>query len=138
MSANHPIRILVIDDDPGVRGLLTVLFEREGWAVTTAADGEAALEQIARVRPDVVILDLMLPKRTGVEVMQQLAERDAAAAEKVLVLTAISETQIRRLPANLRMRKLMRKPFDNTELLQSVKACGSGPDAGVAMHGGRR
>jgi DNA-binding response OmpR family regulator len=133
MSANEPIRILVIDDDPGVRGLLTILFEREGWTVTTAADGEVALEQIARVRPDVVILDLMLPKRTGLEVLQQIAEHDDDTAEKVLVLTAISEAQLRRLPAGLRVRKLMRKPFDNAELLQSVKACGSGVDAPAGM-----
>jgi DNA-binding response OmpR family regulator len=129
MSANKPMRILVIDDDPGVRGLLTILFEREGWSVATAVDGEVALEQIARVRPDVIILDLMLPKRTGVEVMRQIAERDQAAADTVLVLTAVSEAQLRTLPADFRARKLMRKPFDNTELLQSVKACGSRLDA---------
>ncbi|HYC91562.1 MAG TPA: response regulator [Thermoanaerobaculia bacterium] len=138
MSANEPIRILVIDDDPGVRGLLTILFEREGWAVTTAADGEVALEQIARVRPDVVVLDLMLPKRTGLEVIRQIAEQDDGTAEKVLVLTAISEAQLRRLPVDLHVRKLMRKPFDNAELLQSVKACGSRVDARAGMRSARR
>ena len=133
MSTIEPIRILVIDDDPGVRGLLTILFEREGWTVTTAADGEVALEQIARVQPDVVVLDLMLPKRTGLEVIRQIAERDDAAAEKVLVLTAVSEAQLRRLPADLHIRKLIRKPFDNTELLQSVKACGNRLDPRAGM-----
>lgn len=133
MCANESMSILVIDDDPGVRGLLTVLFEREGWAVTTAADGDAALEQIASVRPDVVVLDLMLPKRTGLEVIQQIAERGDGAAENVLVLTAVSEAQLRRLPADLHVRKLIRKPFDNRELLQSVKACCSDFDGQAGM-----
>jgi len=129
MSANEPIRILIVDDDPGVRRLLTILFEREGWTVTTAADGQTAVEQVALVRPDVVILDLMLPTRTGLEVLQEMTAEDDGRAESVLVLTAISEVQLRRLPADLRVWQVMRKPFDNVELLQSVKACSSRLDA---------
>jgi DNA-binding response OmpR family regulator len=122
---NKPIRILIVDDDPGVRGLLTILFERQGWTVTTAADGEFAAEQMTREQPDVVILDLMLPKRTGLEVLQQMVEQDDTTAERVLVLTAVSEAQLRRLPADLPVWKVLRKPFDNTELVRTVEACGS-------------
>ena len=83
MSANEPIRILIVDDDPGVRRLLTILLLQE---MTAENDGHA---------------------------------------ESVLVLTAISEVQLRRLPAGLRVWQVMRKPFDNVELLPSVKACSS-------------
>jgi two-component system, OmpR family, alkaline phosphatase synthesis response regulator PhoP len=121
--SRESIRILVVDDDPGIRRLLVLLFQREGWTVTTVADGQLAVEQIALGRPDVVILDLMLPKRSGVEVLQDETLRDYPSAERVLVLTAASQAQLRKLPSNLRIRQLIRKPFDNTELVESVKAC---------------
>jgi CheY-like chemotaxis protein len=121
-SYNEPIRILVVDDDPGIRRLLVILFQREGWIVTTVADGELAVEQIALARPDVVVLDLMLPKRSGVEVLQDATVQDYPSAERVLVLTAASEAQLRRLPTDFRIRQLIRKPFDNFDLVQSVRA----------------
>lgn len=117
------LRILVIDDDPGLRGLLTALFEREGWSVTTAADGEVAVQQLALAPPDVVILDLMLPKLMGLEVLQQMTTQDPAWGQRVLIVTAIAEVQLRRLPAGLGVWQIVRKPFDNTELVQSVQAC---------------
>ena len=118
-----PIRILVVDDDPGVRGLLTVLFKREGWSVTTAADGELAVEQLTLARPDVVILDLMLPKLMGLEVLGQIIANDSTCGERVLILTAISEAELRKLPTDLPVRRVIRKPFDNADLVRSVKAC---------------
>jgi CheY-like chemotaxis protein len=124
-ECSETFHILVVDDDPGVRRLLTILFEREGWNVITAADGEAATEAIARVRPDVILLDLMMPKRNGLEVLQQLIRDDHASAERVVVLTAVSEAQLRRLPAGLPVWQVIRKPFDNEQLMQSVRACGA-------------
>jgi DNA-binding response OmpR family regulator len=121
--SNESIRILVVDDDPGVRRLLVLLFQREGWSVTTVEDGERAVEQIALARPDVVVLDLMLPKLSGVEVLQDATLQDYPSAERVLLLTAASQAQLRRLPSDLRIRQLIRKPFDTAELLQSVRAC---------------
>jgi DNA-binding response OmpR family regulator len=123
-ESSEPLHILIVDDDPGVRHLLTILFEREGWNVVTAADGEAAVEQIARARPDVILLDLIMPKRNGLEVLEHLIRDDQASAERVVVLTAVSETQLRRLPSNLPVWQIIRKPFDNDQLMQSVKACG--------------
>jgi DNA-binding response OmpR family regulator len=123
--SDNPIRILVIDDDPGVRGLLTILFKREGWTVITAADGEIAVQQMALERPDVVILDLMLPKLMGLEVLRQITAQDSTCGQRVLVVTAIAEAELRKLPADLGVWKVIRKPFDNAELVRTVQACGS-------------
>jgi DNA-binding response OmpR family regulator len=81
-------RILFADDDPGMRALVAINFEAEGFAVTTASDGIAALEEVERVRPDLVVLDVMMPGLDGLEVLQELRKRPAAADIPVVLLTA--------------------------------------------------
>jgi len=122
-TSDDPVRVLVIDDDPGLRGLLTALFNREGWTVTTAADGETAVHQMALDAPDVVILDLMLPQLMGLEVLRRITAQDSTCRDRVLVVTAISQAQLRTLPADLGVWAVIRKPFDNAELVRSVQAC---------------
>ena len=136
--SHDPFRILVIDDDPGLRGLLTVLFHREGWEVTTAADGQMAVQQMTLTRPHVVVLDLMLPKLTGLEVLEQITAQDPTCGQRVLIVTAISEAQLRKLPTDLGVWQVIRKPFDNIELLRSVHACATrlahAPGQAKAVH----
>jgi DNA-binding response OmpR family regulator len=124
MSTPAPLRVLVIDDDVGIRRLLTILFEREGWSVTAAADGEDGATQITSSNPDVVVLDLMMPKRDGLDLIKQMNAEDPARLRAIVVLTAVSEAQLRRLPENLGVWQIIRKPFDNQAILQSVRACG--------------
>lgn len=119
-----PLRVLIIDDDAGIRRLLTILFEREGWSVTASADGDDGVSQIAKTNPDVVVLDLMMPKRDGLDLIRQLSAEDPARLGAIVVLTAVSEAQLKRLPPNLGVWQVVRKPFDNASILQSVRACG--------------
>ena len=85
MSGSH---VLVVDDEAIVRDVLTRYLEREGFRVDVAADGEAALDLAARSRPDIVVLDLMLPKIDGLEVFRRL--RDGGDLP-VVMLTAKGE-----------------------------------------------
>lgn len=81
-------RILVAEDDPTTAGLITDVLEFEGFEVTVAPDGEAALACIDRRVPDALILDLMMPKVSGITVLRRLRERADTRTLPVVVLTA--------------------------------------------------
>jgi signal transduction histidine kinase/DNA-binding response OmpR family regulator len=80
--------VLVVDDDPLVRRLAREVLEREGWAVAEAVDGRAALAQVQEVRPQLVILDLMMPQMDGFEFIEQFRASEAWRAIPVVVVTA--------------------------------------------------
>jgi len=80
--------ILLVEDEDSLRRVMSDLLQREGYRVVEAADGVAALEQVDRHAPDVVLLDLNLPRLDGYEVLSQLRSRPATAALPVIVLTA--------------------------------------------------
>ncbi|HEX2165397.1 MAG TPA: response regulator, partial [Thermoanaerobaculia bacterium] len=81
-------RVLVVDDDPGVRYLLRRLFHRIGWRVAEAADGHEALAQAGGDEPDLVVLDLKLPTLSGVEVLAALADSGRFGEPPVVVFTS--------------------------------------------------
>ena len=113
-------RILVVEDDPAIlRGLADNL-RLESHDVLTATDGEAALRLIQQQRPDLVILDLMLPKLDGYEVCRRVRRDDLATA--ILILTARGEEADRVLGLDLGADDYMSKPFSLRELLARVRA----------------
>lgn len=77
--------IFVIDDDATVRDLLELLIEGEGFRCETAADGEEGLQKIGKLRPDLILLDLMLPRYGGIEILRQLQTGDTASIPIVVV-----------------------------------------------------
>ena len=81
-------RVLVVDDEDDIRELCRVNLEFEGYEVIDAADGEAALQMARRDKPDVIFLDLMMPKMDGWDVLRHLKEDDATATIPVILLTA--------------------------------------------------
>jgi len=85
---SRDVRILFADDDPGMRALVVINLEAEGFAVTTACDGNTALEEVERVHPDLIVLDVMMPGRDGLEVLEELRNSPAAAGIPVVLLTA--------------------------------------------------
>src|SRR6202140_4032712 len=82
------VHILFADDDPGMRALVVINLEAEGFEVTTAEDGFSALEKAERLHPDLIVLDVMMPGRDGLDVLQKLRKRPAVAAIPVVLLTA--------------------------------------------------
>jgi DNA-binding response OmpR family regulator len=113
-------RILIVDDDDATRGLLSTILGRRGFAVDTARNGIEALACLRSCIYSAMLLDLMMPVKSGYDVLDELREIDAAARPIVFVLTAGAPT--RDLDPNL-VAGSIRKPFDVEILLDMVAAC---------------
>lgn len=114
-------RILIVDDEPNIVISLEFLMKREGYEVAVASDGDAALEQVAAKRPDLVLLDVMLPMKSGFEVCQQLRANPQWAGIKVVMLTAKGrEAEVEKGLA-LGADAYMTKPFSTKDLVGQVK-----------------
>lgn len=122
-------RVLVVEDDPSVRGLLHTLLTAEGYEVSTASDGLAGLVKAAQTLPDLILLDLMMPDLGGVRVLEELREDPELDETPVVVVTG----QVDAVPG---MRRILGddnvfvKPFGVAELLARVAAITGGPEAG--------
>ncbi len=115
-------KILVADDEPNIVISLEYLFKREGYTVLLARDGQEALDMIASEKPDLVLLDVMMPKKTGFEVCQAVRANEVLQATKILMLTAKGrDTDISKGLA-LGADAYMTKPFSTRELVQKVAA----------------
>jgi DNA-binding response OmpR family regulator len=113
-------KILVADDEPNIVISLEFLLKREGYTVVIARDGQEAIEAIERERPDLVLLDVMMPKKTGFEVCQDVRTNDALQATKILMLTAKGrDTDVAKGMA-LGADAYMTKPFATRDLVQKV------------------
>ena len=113
-------RILLVEDDPGLRLTLTHRLDSEGYRVETAADGEAGLARAAGDVFDLVILDVMLPRRNGFDVCRDLRRRGVATP--VLMLTARGQVADRVVGLKLGADDYLTKPFEMAELLARVEA----------------
>ncbi len=112
--------ILLVDDEPSILQLARMYLEREGFRVQEARDGEAALDAVGRLRPALIVLDIMLPKLDGLEVCRRLrASHDAAA---ILMLTARDEDVDKILGLELGADDYLTKPFNPRELVARAKA----------------
>lgn len=114
--------ILVVDDDVAVRVLLRTVLERMNFKVELAEDGEAALAKLQRRRYAVLLLDLMMPKMSGYDVLSNLQELPASRHPHVIVFTAAGQTGIDRIPAE-RVCATIRKPFDLATFLATLREC---------------
>lgn len=118
--------ILVVDDDPAVQRVLVQALELEGHRVTTADDGEQALSAIATELPDIVVLDVMMPKVHGFEVLRRIREDERTRTLPVILLTAKSATEDVWEGWSRGVDYYMTKPFDIEELLRFLEYVFSG------------
>jgi DNA-binding response OmpR family regulator len=112
--------ILIVDDEPSILQLSRMYLERENFRAEAAADGEAALEAIQRMKPALVVLDLMLPKLDGMEVCRRL--RAAGNPVAILMLTARDEDIDKILGLEIGADDYLTKPFNPHELVARIKA----------------
>lgn len=116
-----PGTVLLVEDEPNIKEAVSFILERDGWTVHAHGDGATALEAVARHAPDVVILDVMLPGRSGLEVLRALRADPATAALPVLMLTAKGQARDRAEAEALGVSRFMTKPFANREVLAAVR-----------------
>ena len=117
-TAGKPDRILLVDDEPGIRDVLAQYLRGEGFDVSEAGDGAAALDRVRSDSPDLVILDLNLPRMSGVEVFRQLR---ASGDIPVIMLTARVDEVDRVVGLELGADDYVGKPFSPREVVARVK-----------------
>ena len=119
-------RVLIAEDDPNIVESLSFVLSRDGFDVSAVLDGEAALRRLHRDPPDMMILDVMLPKRNGFEVLKLVKADPALRAMPVLVLTAKGQAQDRWMAERIGVDGFMTKPFSNTDVVQAVRRLARG------------
>lgn len=112
--------VLIIEDEPNIVESLTFLLERAGYAVSSEVDGDKALGRIAELRPDCVILDVMLPHKSGFDILRDLRLR-GETAPKVLMLTAKGQNRDQQMAEDIGVDVFMTKPFANAEVVARVR-----------------
>ena len=114
-------KILIADDEPNILISLEYLMQREGYTVSVARDGEEALAAILRDRPALVLLDVMMPKKSGFEVCQEVRANDAVRHTLILMLTAKGRDTDAAKGLGLGADAYMTKPFSTKQLVLKVR-----------------
>ena len=115
------VDILIAEDEPAILESLDFILQRCGWTVDTVSDGEAALEAVRRLRPRLLLLDIMLPKRSGLQVLKTIRAEAGLKDVPVLILTARGQRHDRQLAAELRADSFVTKPYGNDEVIGEVR-----------------
>ncbi|HVE73577.1 MAG TPA: response regulator [Mycobacteriales bacterium] len=114
-------RVLVVDDDPVIRQLITVNLELEGFEVVTAVDGQDCLDKVREVAPDVITLDIMMPRMDGWEAATRLRADPVTAGIKVMLVSARAQAADLQRGDRIGVDAYLTKPFDPSELIETVR-----------------
>lgn len=115
-------KVLLIEDEPNIIEAISFILSRDGWEVKTHANGLDAMEAVRRRAPDLIILDVMLPGKSGYDILGEIREDADYAATPVLMLTARGQTRDRELAERAGASRYMTKPFSNADMLAAVRA----------------
>ncbi|MGJ8605290.1 MAG: response regulator transcription factor [Marivita sp.] len=115
-------QVLLIEDEPNIIEAISFILSRDGWTVKTHSNGADAVEMIKERQPDVVILDVMLPGKSGYDILRELREDPRGAELPVLMLTARGQTKDREIAERAGCNAFMTKPFSNADVLETVRA----------------
>ncbi len=113
--------VLVIEDEPNITEAIRFILARDGWQVLTHADGHDALARIEAISPQLVILDVMLPGRNGMEILRAMRDKAHLADLPVIMLTARGQTSDREAALHNGASLYMSKPFSNADLLAAAR-----------------
>lgn len=129
-------RILLVEDEPNIVEAIRFILSRDGWQVSTHSDGRTAVEAVRRALPDVLVLDVMLPGRSGFDILRDLRAEAATADLPVLMLTAKGQERDREQAERYGVTRFMTKPFANADVLTAVNAMASGAQAATVPPAG--
>ena len=112
-------RVLIIEDEPNIGESLRFLLEREGLMVAVQSNGALAMDSVQATAPDLVILDVMLPNRSGFDILRDL-QNSPETRPKVMMLTAKGQARDRETATKIGVDSFMTKPFSNKEIVATV------------------
>jgi DNA-binding response OmpR family regulator len=113
--------ILLVDNNIDTLKIVSLILQGEGYAIDTAVDGEKALTQVSEKPPQLILLDLMLPKLNGIDVCRRLKQNEATRHIPVIIMTAKSKDEAQKGAATAGADSYLLKPFDPGELVDRVK-----------------
>jgi DNA-binding response OmpR family regulator len=114
-------RVLVVDDDEVIRQLIAVNLTLEGFDVATAVDGQDCLDKVAAINPDVITLDVMMPRLDGWVTAMELRKNPETSHVKVVLITARAQDDDRGRGEQIGVDAYLTKPFDPTEMIRIVR-----------------
>ena len=113
--------VLLVEDELNIIEAMRFLLTRDGWTVDTHSSGDDAAAVVRETNPDLVVLDVMLPGKSGFDVLGELRSDEATADLPVLMLTARGQSRDREMAEKAGVSRFMTKPFSNTEVLNAVR-----------------
>lgn len=124
------VDVLIAEDEPSILDSLEFILQRAGLSCAAVTDGAAVVSAVRRLSPRMLVLDVMLPHRTGFEVLKQLRGDPMTEALPVLILTAKGQQQDRRIAEGLGASRFITKPYANAEVVSTVQQLldGTGAD----------
>jgi len=115
-------KIMVVDDEENVLKLIQIIFEKEGYDVIGASNGKECLEKLKTVKPDLIIMDLMMPELTGKETAEKIRRNPKTKNLKMIFLTVARLSDVgKKELRGLKVLDYITKPFDNSDLIKRVK-----------------
>ncbi len=130
-TMDRKFRILAVDDEQHIRRLIQVSLERQGFEVLTAVDGKDALDKVANDKPDLVVLDVMMPQIDGFEVLKSLRKNKETRELPVIMLTAKTQDSDVFTGWQHGADLYLTKPFNPTELVAFVKRIFNSKDTDI-------
>ena len=114
-------KVILIEDERNIIEAISFILSRDGWDVKTHSNGHDAIDAVRQRQPDVVILDVMLPGKSGFEILQEIRNDADLASLPVLMLTARGQDKDREMAERAGASLYMTKPFSNAEVLDAVR-----------------
>lgn len=115
------VDILIVEDEPSILDSLDFILKRAGWNISAVTDGDAAISAVGELNPKVLVLDVMLPKKSGFEVLKHLRAQQSTRDLPILMLTAKGQQQDRRIAEELGANGFVTKPYSNSEVVDAVR-----------------